>query len=275
MNDSNDSFVELVENSLVGGLSPTIRLDYTDTKRPTKGRTLAKIIQSGSLLETYDYDTPIHFGHKRRPYYRKPNSLIVRSEEYKRKSIIRAMNQVRRLAHLNFTENDKFLTLTFNNDQRIDINNLQACLPFFQIFVRKMRKKYPSLRYIAVPEFQKRGAVHYHMLCNIPFIVKSDLEKLWPYGFSKPKAIRGTTHLALYLCKYLSKRFKKNKKHGHKLFYSSRGLKQPTVYYGLLGPMISGQLRERRQSDMLYQTLYIAKYNGMVLYSQYCKKKNE
>lgn len=271
----NDSFVELVENSLVGGLSPTIRLDYTDTKRPTKGRTLAKIIQSGSLLETYDYDTPIHFGHKRRPYYRKPNSPSVRSEEYKQKSIIRAMNQVRRLAHLNFTENDKFLTLTFNNDQRIDINNLQACLPFFQRFVRKMRKKYPSLRYIAVPEFQKRGAVHYHMLCNIPFIVKSDLEKLWPYGFSKPKAIRGTTHLALYLCKYLSKRFKKNKKHGHKLFYSSRGLKQPTVYYGLLGPMISGQLRERRQSDMLYQTLYIAKYNGMVLYSQYCKKKNE
>lgn len=266
-----DSCTKLVEDSLVGDLSPTTRLDYTDTKRPNWGYTTTKIIKSGSLVETYDYEKPIRYGSQSRKQNHIPRKPAQRIEEYNNKTIIRAINRVRRLTHLNFTEHDKFLTLTFNNDQRIDINNLQECLPYFQKFIRKLRKRYPNLLYICVPEFQKRGAVHYHVLCNIPYIQKADLQQLWLYGFSKPKAIKSTTNLALYLCKYLTKRFKANKKKGHKLFYSSRGLKQPIVLYGDQATQVSHQLFNRRSVNLRLSYSYQTERNGATTYVQYCK----
>jgi len=203
------------------GRQPTTRLDYTDTKRQQNGGlTKSKIIKSGSLIETYNYEKPVRYGHKTST--NKKNSVgtknLQRAFEYANKTIYRAVNTLRRLIFANFTENDKFITLTFNNEQDFDINDLDECLIRYQKFMRKLRAKYKFLKYLTVPEFQKRGAVHYHILCNLPYITQSELQKLWPYGFSKINAVKSTTHLALYLVKYLSKKFDDPRKFGHRLY---------------------------------------------------------
>lgn len=255
------------------GPKPTIRLDYTGTK-PQKqaGYSLNKLIKSGSMSEMYCVQFPFRYGFSGRGN-KKTRGKSVRSDEHRKRSIIRAINNVRRLTHLNFTENDKFLTLTFNNEQNFDINNLKECLPFYQKFIRQLHQAYPNLIYITVPEFQKRGAVHYHILCNIPFIKKDELNKLWPYGFSKPRAIKSSTHLAFYLCKYLGKKFDDKRKQGHRLFYSSRNLKKPEIYYGSFANAVNSFLEKTYSDALKYKKEYDSKINGRVKYRQYVKKK--
>lgn len=38
-------------------------------------------------------------------------------------------------------------------------------------------------------EFQKRGAIHYHLLCNLPFVSSKELAEIWTHGFIKIKKI--------------------------------------------------------------------------------------
>lgn len=255
------------------GPKPTIRLDNTGTilQKPY-GFSRTKIIKSGDMVEIYDVERPFKYGFKGKPR-KKASHKSIRYDEHRVRSIIRAINNVRRLTHLNFTENDKFLTLTFNNEQNFDINNLKACLPFYQKFIRQLHQLYTNLIYITVPEFQKRGAVHYHILCNIPFVQKDELNKLWPYGFSKPRAIKSSTHLAFYLCKYLGKRFDDKRKEGHRLFYSSRNLKRSQTFYGLRMEHISAKYKRMHCDILQYENKYNSVHNGAVEYRQYLKKK--
>ena len=57
----------------------------------------------------------------------------------------------------------QFLTLTFaENVTDIDYANKK-----FSYYVDQVRRVYKDFRYLCIPEFQKRGAVHYHLLTNI------------------------------------------------------------------------------------------------------------
>lgn len=271
-NVEEDSEIKPVPVELDRFSEPTTRLDYTGTKRQESGITRHKLVKSGNMLEIYKFEHPIRYGHKSRKTHGK-RKKSKRSEEYRSRSIIRAVNKVRRLIHLNFTEKDKFITLTFDNKRSFDIDNLESCLPYYQKFIRKLRAWYSDLAYITVPEFQKRGAVHYHILCNIPFIKKEVLQEFWPYGFSKPKAVKSTTHLSLYLCKYLSKRFDDKRKKGHRLYYSSQGLKRSRVFYGSKAKVASKYLKEGQSGALQYESEYKSTRNGVINYKQYLKEK--
>lgn len=89
-----------------------------------------------------------------------------------------ARNRVRRLALSNFDKNSKFITLTFK-ENITDIDRANRC---FMSFIRKLRERLKlkeRLKYVAVIEFQNRGAVHYHMLCNIQFTRHEILYDWW------------------------------------------------------------------------------------------------
>lgn len=256
------------------GRQPTTRLDNTGTKGHKKiGFTKNKLIKSGEMFEVYVYEKAVRYGStgkKRVSTQRKKSS---RSEEHRARNIVRAGFTLKRLAFLNFSENDKFITLTFNNEQIFDINNLRECLPFYQKFLRRLRIKYKKLKFITVPEFQKRGAVHYHVLCNIPNVYQEEMHKLWPYGFSKVLAVESTTHLAFYLSKYLRKRFDDPRKQGHRLFYTSRGLERPKILYGPYAEAITNKLKRDHSNDVQYETNYETEHNGTVEYKQFVKEK--
>ena len=94
-----------------------------------------------------------------------------------------------------------------------------------------MNYKYNNFEYLAVPEFQKRGAVHYHLLCNLPFIEIAELQELWGQGFVKINKIDDVNNVGAYVSKYLGKEMDE-RTFGKKKFFRSQNLKQSVELLG-------------------------------------------
>lgn len=70
---------------------------------------------------------------------------------------------------------DRILTLTF----RENVTDIDAAWYVFKIFNRSMRETFgEGYRYVAVPEYQKRGAVHFHLAISGHYPVRK-VRKLW------------------------------------------------------------------------------------------------
>ena len=79
------------------------------------------------------------------------------------RNIIRSKLQCQRLAKANAKDWETFITLTFaENEQNIESANRK-----FRYFVDKVRRVKKDFKYLCIPEFQKRGAIHYHLLTNV------------------------------------------------------------------------------------------------------------
>lgn len=133
---------------------------------------------------------------------------------------------IRRLACCNFDNMyDKFLTLTFS-DNKTDV---QECNVLFKAFIRKLRevKHISNLKYLAVIEFQKRGAVHYHVLLNIPYIPQNEIQDLWGHGFVSINAIEHVDNIGAYIVKYMTKDNIDKRLRGQKAYLFSRNLHKP------------------------------------------------
>ena len=119
-----------------------------------------------------------------------------------------------------------FITLTFAND----IRDISLANRLFNSFVGQVKRTYVDFKAIGVPEFQKNGRVHYHLLTNIKcdsdLIPKRKLKKLynkstnqwqeleyydfkyWNYGYSLAYDLEQTDDMfrpELYILKYLYK----------------------------------------------------------------------
>lgn len=84
----------------------------------------------------------------------------------KKDSVIKAKRRVYELANCN-PQLNVFLTLTYAEN----FQDRKKSLEHFNYFTRKMgiymKKNFgKKFEYIAVLEYQKRGAIHYHLLCN-------------------------------------------------------------------------------------------------------------
>lgn len=154
------------------------------------------------------------------------------------KNINRSKLQCQRLAKCNCDEWKTFITLTIaENITDIDIANRKL-----KYFLDKVRRKYKELKYIGIPEFQKRGAVHYHLLTNIS-INNTDLIytqqdnkyfkhiKYWNDGFTKVDTLeKDIKKIIGYISKYMTKDIDNRLFNRHRYFYS-RNLKKPIVSY--------------------------------------------
>jgi len=76
---------------------------------------------------------------------------------------IRSKLACQRLAKSNMDKWETFITLTFEDN----ITNISEANKIFHTWVCNVRKLKKDMMYVAVPEFQKRGAVHYHILSNL------------------------------------------------------------------------------------------------------------
>ena len=153
------------------------------------------------------------------------------------------------LAYSNYTTWKSFVTLTFAEN----LTDVRDANKKFNTFVTQWRRKKSDFLYIAVPEFQKRGAVHYHVLSNLVpgnDIPKSDpiithnLEKdkyytieyhdvpYWHEGWSSAFDLKLTDDrfdVAAYMCKYMYKDID-NRLYAHQKIMHSNGLKMPDIY---------------------------------------------
>lgn len=154
------------------------------------------------------------------------------------KNINRSKLQCQRLAKCNCDEWKTFITLTIaENITNIDIANKKL-----KYFLDKVRRKYKELKYIGIPEFQKRGAVHYHLLTNIS-INNTDLIytqednkkfkhiKYWNEGFTKVDTLeKDIKKIIGYISKYMTKDIDNRLFNRHR-YFNSRNLKKPIVSY--------------------------------------------
>lgn len=187
-----------------------------------------KIIMSGKVLELYEYKNPIKSGYSGGKGGRKKSSDIAKEEkEINREKVLnRARRDLRRIVNSNVAEYSKFLTLTFEEN----IQDIAWANREFSKFI--MRVNYYlgfKVAYSGVIEFQKRGAVHYHVIFyNTPRKLKLDaLRAIWGYGHIKLNIIRDVDNVGAYVCKYMSKCEDEKKLRGKKMYFNSRGLKKP------------------------------------------------
>ena len=144
-----------------------------------------KIIISGNIIEIIRFRDGFMYGQS--PYkkaeisrntIKKPSSI-----ENRQRSIEDAQRRLKRLINANAgqwkDENGKifmpiFLTLTFKEN----ITDVKKANYMFTKFKQRIdyeitKKKKSYLKYAGIIEFQKRGAVHYHVLFfNMPFMEK-------------------------------------------------------------------------------------------------------
>lgn len=185
---------------------------------------LKKYVITGHILEVYSYDYYIH-GKGGFSGTAKGQAEIENALKNYANTNQRRRDKIRRLACTNFNNRyDKFLTLTFAENK----TNIEECNLLFKNFIKRLKYKYNllCLKYLAVIEFQERGAVHYYVLLNIPYIPHKELQELWGNGFVFVNAISHVDNLGAYILKYMTKDNNDTRLMGKKAYLTSRNLKQ-------------------------------------------------
>ncbi len=256
--------------------------------------TYKKVIVSENIIEVYEYEQdPVIPGYNKYaddgfdPFDYdncKLESQQIkkdRTKERREQTVRDARNMVRRLALTNFGSGDKFITLTYK-DNMTDID--KADFDFKNFIKRfKYRFKINCLKYIAVREFQERGAIHYHMICDWykRFEDKEEVRHyervfgrdIWGHGFVDIETIdNNNDNVGAYLVKYMTKNvsvvFFKNRK----IYLCSKGLDRPKVYRGLEAETLINayQLEQKKE---VFTNSYESKYLGKIIYKEYNLKR--
>jgi len=231
-------------------------------KRSTK-----RLVISGSTFELYEYERCYFYN--RPPDKRTAGSAKPKSSANGRRddNLIAARTQIRRLVLANeraWGQRLKFITFTFARNQC----DLDGAMKMWDDYMKRMRRAYGPMKYLAVVEFQKRGAVHFHVLFfNLPFIygVKDDLAEMWGHGFVKVITVNHVKNLGAYVSKYLRKEIMDKRLLGRKAFFCSRGLIQPLEFRAedRIDKVLAGYTLEEE-----VQREYPSKHFGRITYCQ-------
>lgn len=142
-------------------------------------------------------------------------------------SLVRTRNIVADLVHANNDIWESFITLTFKEN----ITDRDFAYGKFKSYLKSLKRVFPELAYVCVPERQKRGAIHYHLLTNIPCgssLIPKRIEKkifnkdkhkyynmyyydlpYWSHGYSLAfdcvNDVDQNFSFEKYVCKYMTK----------------------------------------------------------------------
>lgn len=207
-----------------------------------------KIIVAGNSFEIYEYDkniSPFAGIRKQRPKGEVGERLLAsRGEDVLSSERLgkRHDNANRsRLAFARFvrsnlvgTDRPALFTLTYKEN----MCDLKQGYRDFTSFVQALRYRFgQGFRYICVPEFQKRGAVHFHALFwGLPeeLVFRQERKtrffaKLWGLGFVYIKPTDGNERLSYYLAKYMTKAYLDPRLRNCKAYVGSRNCFRPSV----------------------------------------------
>lgn len=191
-----------------------------------------KAVLYGDYIDVYEYDTnKISHTEKYRFDYNKKNK-----GDRRKSSLHRARQEIYRLVEANEGKFGEYRSVFFTLTFRKNVTNLRKANRSFKYFIKKLNEFVQfKIKYVVVPEFQKRGAVHYHgVFFNMPFIPIDKFKKIWSYGFVDLQATRNMRSVGAYIAKYLSKSTYDKRLYGEKAYFSARGLYRPIHIYGSL-----------------------------------------
>lgn len=208
-------------------------------KRIIKRRTKEQVMEQVKNSKTGEYDLEImrHFSLKRT-----------------KDRIIRLIN--------NNEDMRTFITLTFKDN----ITDLFEANEIFKKFIKRLKWKFPKLKYLAVPEFQKRGAVHYHLLINVDYIENNKLAEIWGQGFVMINKVQHINNLGLYISKYICKDLFDIRYFGMRKILCSKNLEQPIILTGLKNVI---SFFNPTKLKLLFESNYSSDWLGRVNYRLY------
>ena len=252
MNRINETTSEGVKHPAAPLLDSSLISKYEDVER----RIIydVKIIHCGDTYQIYKFDKTRSKENKRdRDILPKVSIKDIdtdnlykpdRVEEVKPillSNAIRSNLNCQRIAKTNRDNWESFITLTFKEN----ITDIVYANKIFNSWVSNVRKLKKDFKYIAVPEFQKRGAVHYHILSNlgkedtnivIPQKERTEKTKdlttlfdvkYWSRGFARVDFIKGDyKKIYSYICKYMTKDID-DKLFGKHRYFNSQNLNKP------------------------------------------------
>lgn len=195
-----------------------------------------KIIQTGDTIEIYQYENRPNTGPKRGRRKKKNSNLVnLKPRERRFDNVGRQKQSFRRLVRANTRESEPpmLVTLTYGG-----IVEIQQGYNDFNKFIKRLRHTFgKSFRYIAVPEFQDRGSVHFHSLFwGLPERLASNERKTreiahtWNLGFVDIRLTDGSPKLIGYLTKYMTKSLTDVRLGGKKAYTCSRNVQRPVTH---------------------------------------------
>lgn len=237
----------------------------------SSGDPFVKVLVSGGVVEVWRYDkmpSPSVSSKAGQPE-RDSTSDSVRDE--------RKINQRRskwnfmRMVNCTFDAGSKFITFTFKDGVLADVTDVREANRYWNKFLVKMRRIYGAFQWSVVVEFQDssgRGAVHFHMIANLPYIPKSELERIWAGGFVWINKIDHVDNVGAYVVKYMAADLSDVRLCGLKAWRSSRNVKKPLE---LRGDDARDFLSGSGASDkpVRVESAYVSEYHGVIQYTQY------
>jgi len=217
-----------------------------------------KLIIYGNVLESFEYEKEhLLLGTKRKSQNdygvksdRNVGDTMLESEvarleatkEKRKDNARRSSMAFRRIVICNLSGHENPLLLTFT--YRENKTKISDAYRDFTNAIKACRYKFgTAFRYICVPEFQKRGAVHFHALF---WGVQKELLGLsrqypnnsidcfyWEHGFTFCKQTDGNKKIASYLSKYMAKAFLDSRLFSKKAYVASKNINRPYVVGGL------------------------------------------
>ena len=243
-----------------------------------------KLIDCGNYIQIYSLDTPK--GIKQNSEKRK-NILNINTDTLKKvnhnskknnnielKNITRSKLECQRLAKANCNDWETFITLTFEEN----ITDIDYANKRLKYFIDKIRRVFPNFKYIGVPEFQDRGASHYHLLTNININNKNLIFeqedkkrykhiKYWNEGFTKVDSLKNDIKKIIgYISKYMTKDADIRLFNRHRYFYSRNLIKPKTNYLNLNNPNHLEFLNNKlNNKQLIYNNVYKNSYNDELI----------
>lgn len=186
------------------------------------------------------------------------------SDTYREKTLRKNKKKVNRLINSNYVAGrSTFLTLTFaENMQDIDYAYYQY---------KKFRRNFEyylgnRLKYVAVPEFQKRGAIHFHLaLFDIGYIPVLDIKRMWSHGSVHVKQIREVEDVGQYMSKYMTKDTSEALR-GRKSYFRSNGLNEPVI---ITDKKKIEHITSALSKNVIYDKSFSSDQAGEVHYTKY------
>lgn len=247
-----------------------------------------KLVQSGDIIEIYEYSEGYIKGYtltESEINRRKGSKNNTDDIDSRKRSLKRAKANLRRLINANVGQygkefTAKFLTLTF----RDNVKDIKQANYEFNKFIKRLNYKLygvkkVNLKYTTVIEFQKRGAIHYHIIIyNMPYLKADKISNIWGNGFIKINNIDNVDNVGAYVGEYLGqaekgqgKDIEDDRLRGQKTYFSSRGLLKPLeVTNKKTVEQVANALLNRKPT---YSSTYENEYLGTVTYKQYNLKR--
>lgn len=260
----------------VGDLEPLL-LDSRLITRVRLEKYSYKIIKCGDYLQVYYYKNPRERQNVEKLDTNTLHRGSVGSREVKHiedRNIIRTKLNCQRLAKANAKDWKSFITLTYSENME-DVAKSKKDLEYFFKNIKKVKKDF---KYIAIPEFQKRGAIHFHLLTNLSLqdndiITKQKNNnkyydvKYWNKGFTSYEDISGDVKKIVgYISKYMTKDNADDRLFNFKRYTASQNLIKPVTEFISMRDKTSREwlINYFKDKECIYNNTYVDDYNRPV-----------